>query len=230
MTPIGARPPEADTRAMPGHWEGDLMVGAVGKSAIATLVDRSSRFVVLGHLGADRSADTVRDSLVATMTQLPGTLRRTLTWDQGAEMSEHRSFTTATGMGVYFCEAGSPWQRGSNENTNGLLRQYFPRGSDLRRHDPAELQKVAAQRPASEMPELGHTRRAHGCFTGIQDERRQTLFVHRQGRVLQPHRRLLDRFVNEDVTGGIDIEPCRRSPITHRDDCPLGQGQPISIS
>jgi IS30 family transposase/transposase-like protein len=143
MTPIATRPAEVDARAVPGHWEGDLIVGAASASAIATLVERSSRFVLLGHLAGGRSADAVRDALVAQVTSLPDALRRSLTWDQGAEMAEHRSFTTATGMSVFFCDAGSPWQRGSNENTNGLLRQYFVKGTDLRVHDRDALQRVA---------------------------------------------------------------------------------------
>lgn len=121
MKPISQRPPEVESRAVPGHWEGDLIVGASGGSAIATLVERSSRFVALAHLGRDRSADAVRDSLIATMAQLPHVLRGTLTWDQGAEMAEHRAFSAATDMEVYFADPGAPWQRGSNENTNGLL-------------------------------------------------------------------------------------------------------------
>jgi transposase, IS30 family len=143
MTPIAMRPVTVEDRSIPGHWEGDLIIGAAGKSAIATLVERSSRFVILGHLGINRSADAVRDSLVAALSGLPDSLRGTLTWDQGAEMSEHRAFTTATNMAVYFCDPGKPWQRGSNENTNGLLRQYFPSGTDLRTHDTAALRAVA---------------------------------------------------------------------------------------
>lgn len=143
MTPIAMRPPEVETRSVAGHWEGDLIIGAAGRSAIVTLVERSSRFVMLGHLGRDRSADTVRDSLVTTFGDLPDALRGTLTWDQGAEMAEHRAFTMATSMAVYFCEPGKPWQRGSNENTNGLLRQYFPCGTDLQVHDLAALRTVA---------------------------------------------------------------------------------------
>jgi transposase, IS30 family len=143
MKPIDERPAEAAARSVPGHWEGDLIIGAAGGSAIATLVERSSRFVVLGHLGRERSADAVRDSLITTVTCLPESLRGTLTWDQGAEMAEHRAFTLATDMAVYFCDPGAPWQRGSNENTNGLLRQYFPRGMDLSRHTAAELRAVA---------------------------------------------------------------------------------------
>lgn len=145
MNAIGERPADVDTREVPGHWEGDLIVGAANGSAIATLVERSSRYVMLGHLGRGRSAETVRDSLVAAVTSLPTALRRTLTWDQGGEMAEHRAFSIATDMKVYFCDPGAPWQRGSNENTNGLLRQYFPKGTDLSRHDQRHLRAVAEE-------------------------------------------------------------------------------------
>ncbi len=145
MTSIDDRPPEIELRAVPGHWEGDLIVGAAGSSAMVTLVERSSRLVLLGYLGKERNSDAVRDSLVNAVTDLPELLRRSLTWDQGAEMSEHRSFSVATDMDVYFCDPGSPWQRGSNENTNGLLRDYFPKGTDLSRHGPDELAQVAAE-------------------------------------------------------------------------------------
>jgi IS30 family transposase len=143
MLPIAERPVEVDTRQIPGHWEGDLIIGAAAGSAIATLVERTSRYVMLAHLGRERSADAVRDSLINTVQQMPAALRGTLTWDQGAEMSEHRAFTIATDMQVYFCEAGAPWQRGTNENTNGLLRQYFPRGTDLSQHTVEHLQTIA---------------------------------------------------------------------------------------
>lgn len=145
MTPIDERPAEIEQRTIPGHWEGDLIIGAGGSSAMVTLVERSSRLVLLGHLGNERNSDAVRDSLVDAVTNLPETLRRSLTWDQGAEMSEHRSFSIATDMDVYFCDPGSPWQRGSNENTNGLLRDYFPKGTDLSHHGPDELASVAAE-------------------------------------------------------------------------------------
>lgn len=145
MTSIHERPSDVDGRAVPGHWEGDLIIGAGGGSAIATLVERSSRFVILGHLGRERNADAVRDSLIAAIKPLPQTLRRTLTWDQGAEMAEHRAFTVATNMDVYFADPGAPWQRGSNENTNGLLRQYFPKGSDLARYSKDDLGQVAEE-------------------------------------------------------------------------------------
>jgi len=145
MVSITKRPAEADDRAIPGHWEGDLIIGTLSRSAIGTLVERASRFVTLVHLPHDHTAETVRDGLVKTVIQLPNTLRRSLTWDQGAEMSAHVAFQIATDMDVYFCDPGSPWQRGSNENTNGLLRQYFPKGTDLSRHTPDELQLVAAE-------------------------------------------------------------------------------------
>jgi len=145
MVSIDDRPAEIDDRAVPGHWEGDLIVGAVGSSAIVTLVERSTRLVLLGYLGKERNSDAVRDSLVDAVTTLPDVLRQSLTWDQGAEMSEHRSFSVATGMDVYFCDPGSPWQRGSNENTNGLLRDYFPKGTELSPHEPEELARVAAE-------------------------------------------------------------------------------------
>jgi len=143
MVSIALRPSEADGRTVPGHWEGDLIVGNLNKSAIGTLVERASRYVMLVHLEKGRTAEAVRDGLVHTMQDLPAPLRRTLTSDQGAEMSEHKSFTTATNIDVYFCDPASPWQRGSNENTNGLLRQYFPKGTDLSRHSVDVLEFVA---------------------------------------------------------------------------------------
>jgi IS30 family transposase len=155
MISITERPAEADDRAIPGHWEGDLIIGTMSRSAIGTLVERSSRFVTLVHLQHDHTAETVRDGLVKTVAQLPATLRRSLTWDQGAEMSGHVAFRVATAMDVYFCDPASPWQRGSNENTNGLLRQYFPKGTDLSRHTPDELQQVAAELNARPRKSLG---------------------------------------------------------------------------
>lgn len=143
MNAIGQRPDTVESRDIPGHWEGDLIIGALGGSAIATLVERSTRFVMLGHLGRERTAEAVRDSLITAVQHLPASLRGTLTWDQGAEMAEHRAFSTATNFEVYFADPGSPWQRGSNENTNGLLRQYFPKGTDLARHTLDELAIVA---------------------------------------------------------------------------------------
>lgn len=145
MKNISQRPAAVESRKVLGHWEGDLIIGAGGGSAIATLVERSSRYVMLSHLGRERSADVVRDSLIATVADLPASLRGTLTWDQGAEMAEHRAFSIATDIEVYFADPGSPWQRGSNENTNGLLRQYFPKGSDLAGHDREHLLTVAEE-------------------------------------------------------------------------------------
>jgi len=145
MTPIRDRPAHVEQRDEPGHWEGDLIVGTLHRSAIATVVDRASRFLLMVHLDTDHNADTVRDALVTTMSRLPTAMRRTLTWDQGAEMSEHRRIAKATGLDVYFCDAGSPWQRGTNENTNGLLRQYFPKGTDLGTHSRHDLDAVAAE-------------------------------------------------------------------------------------
>ncbi len=143
MIMISERPPEAEDRAVPGHWEGDLLMGKGGKSAIGTLVERSTRFVMLFPLPKDQTAEHVREQMTKTIQKLPAELRRSLTWDQGREMAQHIRFTIETGVPVYFCDPHSPWQRGSNENTNGLLRQYFPKGTSLRKVTPEELDRVA---------------------------------------------------------------------------------------
>jgi transposase, IS30 family len=143
MVMISERPAEAEDRAVPGHWEGDLVMGKDGKSAIGTLVERSTRFLMLFSLPEGRGAEQVRIAITKTITTLPEALRRTLTWDQGKEMAQHVRFRVDTGVDVYFCDPHSPWQRGSNENTNGLLRQYFPKGLDLSKVTVAELQAAA---------------------------------------------------------------------------------------
>jgi IS30 family transposase len=145
MILISERPPEVEDRAVPGHWEGDLIIGKGGKSAIGTLVERKSRYVMLLHLPHGRTGEDVRAALTRQVSRLPAELRRTLTWDQGKEMAEHVRFSTDTNMVVYFCDPHSPWQRGSNENTNGLLRQYFPAKADLSLHSAAHLNAVARE-------------------------------------------------------------------------------------
>jgi IS30 family transposase len=145
MVLISERPAEVEDRAVPGHWEGDLILGAENKTAIGTLVERTTRFVILLHLPDDHRAETVRDAMVTAMAGLPDFLRQTLTWDQGIEMASHAEIASATDLDIYFCDPASPWQRGTNENTNGLLRQYFPKGSDLSFYGPGMLENVAAE-------------------------------------------------------------------------------------
>jgi IS30 family transposase len=140
---IAERPPEVDDRAVPGHWEGDLILGKAGRSAIATLVERQTRFAMLVRVPHGRNAESVRVALTESIHRLPEALRRTLTWDQGKEMAEHARFSIDSNVQVYFCDPASPWQRGTSENTNGLLRQYFPKGDDLARYRQADLDRVA---------------------------------------------------------------------------------------
>jgi IS30 family transposase len=155
---ISERPAEAEDRAVPGHWEGDLILG-LGSSAIGTLVERATRFTMLLHLPpisgqgprvkdgpalAGHGAEAVRDAIADAITTLPEQLRRSLTWDQGTEMAQHAQLRIQAGLPVYFCDPHSPWQRGTNENTNGLLRQYFPKGTNLARHSAEDLAAVAA--------------------------------------------------------------------------------------
>lgn len=162
---ISERPPDVEDRAVPGHWEGDLLCGSKS-SHIATLVERRSRFTMLVKL-ASKDAGTVAGALKKQITKLPTELRRSLTWDRGLEMALHHSFTVATNVKVYFCDPQSPWQRGTNENTNGLLRQYFPNGSDLSSYTQTELNRVARQLNERPRKTLGFRTPADTLYAGV---------------------------------------------------------------
>jgi IS30 family transposase len=145
MVHISERPAEVEDRAVPGHWEGDLITGKENKSAIGTLVERTTGFVMLLHLPDDHGALAVQEAMIEAMSRLPERLRKTVTWDQGIEMAHHAQITLATDVRIYFCDPASPWQRATNENTNGLLRQYFPKGTDLSGYHHDYLAFVANQ-------------------------------------------------------------------------------------
>ena len=166
--PISERPPEVEDRAIPGHWEGDLIQGC-NNTFIATLVERHSRYVMLAKV-SDNKTVTVIKALIKQSKKLPSELYKTLTWDRGAELTNHKDFTIATDIQVYFCDPKSPWQRGSNENTNRLLRQYFPKGTDLSVHSQQKLSQVARQlneRPRKTLNYQSPAERFNQCVASI---------------------------------------------------------------
>ena len=156
MVMISERPGEVADRAVPGHWEGDLIMGAGNKSAIGTVVERATRFVLLLHLPDGHQAPQVAEAMTEVMKTLPAAVRRSLTWDQGSEMAAHAQIAVAADLDIYFCDPHSPWQRGTNENTNGLLRQYFPKGTSLSGYSQEHLQAVADELNARPRKTLGY--------------------------------------------------------------------------
>ena len=150
MVMISERPASVEDRALPGHWEGDLIIGAKGRSAVGTLVERSTRYTLLLYLPNGHTAADVQDAIIDKLADVPHSLRLSLTWDQGSELAQHRKIASQLGLDVYFCDPHSPWQRGTNENTNGLLRQYMPKGTDLSlltETDPGAIADQLNERP-----------------------------------------------------------------------------------